>query len=183
MAATPIHILKANISREQARRAFSAPKFPKLYWRVTRGPLQRIAEIYVPFSVYTVGYAMNHARIKRVFGMDAVNGSLDLFEFPRIPEADQLLRVVAPNVIPASLSESRGQEILRDKVLRLVFQQGFFKFRDPRLVITREPAIVHIPYWLGFYGRAFLKCRALDAVRQRFEGAKASAFFEEWLSA
>ena len=183
MGANPIQALRPNVTREQALRTFSAAKLSQLYWRVTRGPLQRIAEIYVPFSFYAVRYAMSKGLVKRVFAMDAVNGSLDPFEFPRIPEADQLLSLVARNVIPASLPESRAKEVLREKVLRILFQQGFFKLRDPRLEITVEPANVHVPYWLAFYGNTSVKCRALDAVRRRFEGAKASAFFEEWLSA
>jgi len=177
-----IQVLKPNVSREEALRAFSAGNVSKLYWRMTRGPLQRLADIYVPFSLYTVRYK-GKSMCKRVFAADAVNGSLDLFVFPRMPEAGQFLTVLTRNVIPASLPESRAKELLRDKVLRLIFQQGFFKLREPQIEITREGADVHVPYWLGFYGNTFVKCRALDAVRRRFEGAKASAFFEEWLAA
>lgn len=183
MNANAIQTLKSNVSREQALRTFSAAKLSRLYWRVTRGPLQRLADIYVPFSLYTVRYQMGKGSLKRVFAADAVNGSLDLFEFPRIPQADQLNAVLTRNVIPASLPESRAKDVLRDKVLRLIFQQGFFRLRDPQLEIARQPAGIHIPYWVGFYGNTFVKCRALDAVRRRFEGAKASAFFEEWLAA
>jgi hypothetical protein len=42
---------------------------------------------------------------------------------------------------------------------------------------------LHVPYWLGFYGNAALRCRVLNAVRRRMEGAKASALFESWLAA
>ena len=42
----------------------------------------------------------------------------------------------------------------------------------------------HVPYWLGFYGtQQDLRCRVLDAVRRRIEGARASALFEQWLAA
>jgi hypothetical protein len=75
-------------------------------------------------------------------------------------------------------------ELLREKVLRIIFQQGFFKLREPRLDITREPGEIYLPYWLGFYGGGeTVRCRVLDAVRRRIEGAKASAFFEQWLAA
>jgi hypothetical protein len=41
-----------------------------------------------------------------------------------------------------------------------------------------------MPYWLGFYGAdGALRCRVLDAVRRRMEGAKARALFEHWLAA
>lgn len=183
MNVNPIQVLKPNVSREEALRTFSAGKFSKLYWDITRGPLQRLADIYVPFSLYTVRYQMGKSTCKRVFAADAVNGSLDLFAFPGIHDAGQFLTVLTRNVIPPTLAESRAKELLREKVLRLIFQQGFFKLRDPQLEITCESASVHVPYWLGFYGNMFVKCRALDAVRRRLEGAKASAFFEEWLAA
>src|SRR5260370_5778470 len=79
-----------------------------------------------------------------------------------------------------SLLEERAEEILRGKVLRIVFQQGFFKLREARLDITREPGEIYLPYWLGFYGGSgSVRCRVLDAVGLRIEGGKASAFFEQ----
>ena len=183
MSANPIQVLKPNVTREEALRSFSAAKLSGFYWRVTKGPLQRLAEVYVPFSVYTVRYSLGRGAFKRVLASDAVTGSLDLFEFPGVPEAGQFREVFSRNVVPASLPEFRAKEMLREKVLRLIFQQGFFKLREPQIEITREPVSVHIPYWLGFYGNVYVKCRALDAIRRRFEGAKASAFFEEWLAA
>ena len=63
-------------------------------------------------------------------------------------------------------------------------RQGFFKLREARLDIVREPGEMYLPYWLGFYGSSgSVRCRVLDAVRRRIEGAKASAFFEQWLAA
>jgi len=51
------------------------------------------------------------------------------------------------------------------------------------LEIALEPIELHVPYWLGFYGNAAARCRVLNAVRRRMEGAKASALFESWLAA
>jgi hypothetical protein len=74
--------------------------------------------------------------------------------------------------------------MLREKVLRIIFQQGFFKMRETTLKFTSLPELVHLPYWLGFYSSGELvRCRVMDAVRRRIEGAKASAFFEQWLAA
>jgi hypothetical protein len=151
---------------------------------VRKGPLQKIAEAYVPFRFYRVRYSMNREKIQRIFAMDAVDGSLDLFEFRTVPEDGELVTVMTRNCLPESLSEEQARHILRDKILRIIFQQGFFKLRDASLEIEALPAEIHLPYWLGFYGgRNALRCRAMDAVRRRFEGAKASAFFEEWLAA
>jgi hypothetical protein len=183
MGMNPIQTLKPNVAREEALRAFSGAKLSGLYWRLAKGPLRRLADIYVPFSFYTVRYEIHKHAFERVFAADAVNGSLDIFKFPRVPGGDQLATVATRNVIPASLSEAHAKDLLGERVLRLIFQQGFFKVSDPKLEITRDAACVHVPYWLGLYGNSFAKCRALDAVRRRFEGAKASAFFEEWLAA
>ena len=77
----------------------------------------------------------------------------------------------------------RSESLLREKLLRVIFQQGFFKVRDLKLEIAPQPMELHVPYWLAFYGDRLLRCRVMDAVRRRIEGAKASAFFEHWLAA
>jgi hypothetical protein len=183
MSTSSIRALKPNVNREEALRTFSAPGLSTFYWRVRSGPLQRMADVYVPFSLYTTRYEMAQSTVRRVFALDAVDGSLDLFQFSHIPEPEQFVTVATRNFLPPSLCEARASDLLREKVLRLIFQQGFFKLREPKLEITREPSELHVPYWLGFYGNVILKCRVLDAVRRRFEGAKASAFFEAWLAA
>jgi hypothetical protein len=149
-----------------------------------KGPLRKIAEAYVPFRLFRVRYAMNREKVQRIFAMDAVDGSLDLYEFPAVPEDGEFVAVSTRNCLTSSLSEEQARLILRDKVLRIVFQQGFFKLRDASLEIEALPTEIHLPYWLGFYGgRNSLSCRVMDAVRRRIEGAKASAFFEQWLAA
>ena len=148
------------------------------------GPLQKIAEAYVPFWLYRVRYEMGRAAHTRIFALDAVDGSLDLFEFPRVPEERELMSIDSRNRLAPALTEERAAELVREKVLRVVFQQGFFKLREARLEIAREPCEMYLPYWLGFYGGdRTVRCRVMDAVRRRIEGAKASAFFEQWLAA
>jgi hypothetical protein len=184
MATTAIRTLKRNVTQKEAVRAFSSPGLSALYWRVRIGPLQKIAEAYVPFWLYRVRYELGRAPHTRLFALDAVDGSLDLFEFPQIPEQRELVSVDSRNRMIPSLTGERAEEILREKVLRVVFQQGFFKLREARLDIAREPGEIYLPYWLGFYGGSgSVRCRVMDAVRRRIEGAKASAFFEQWLAA
>jgi len=145
------------------------------------GPLRRIADAYVPYFLYRVKYAGAPARL---FAIDAVDGSLDLFEFPKIPVERELLSLDGRNRLKAALTEERAAELLRDKVLRVIFQQGFFKIRDASLEITPVRGELHLPYWLGFHERrGAVRCRVMDAVRRRIEGAKASSFFEQWLAA
>jgi hypothetical protein len=184
MGTAPLRTLKPNVSQKEAVRAFSAPGFSALYWRMRAGALQKIAAAYVPFWLYRVRYELGSTAHTRLFALDAVDGSLDLFEFPRIPQLSELVSVDSRNWMATSLTSERAEEILREKVLRIIFQQGFFKLREARLMIAREPGELYLPYWLGFYGdRGLVRCRVMDAVRRRMEGAKACAFFEQWLAA
>jgi hypothetical protein len=175
--------LRRNVTQEDALRAFSCG-FSARMWRTRCGALRRIAEAYVPYWTYRVQYNMAGAAQTRFFALDAVNGSLDLFEFPQLPQSDKLFATATRNYLPAQLAAVRAEELLREKALRVIFLQGFFKLRGGNIQITREGAEFHVPYWLGFYGDTHaVKCRVLDAVRRRVEGAKATAFFEQWLAA
>ena len=176
--------MRPNVTRADALRAFSKAGFSSLYWRVRAGSLQRIADVYVPYQFYEVSYVMARAQQTRLFAMDVVDGSLDLFEFPEIPSQQHLLTLDTRNRIAPSLPEAAADELLREKALRVIFQQGFFKVREASLKFARRADLVYLPYWLGFYAAGeIVRCRVMDAVRRRIEGAKASAFFEQWLAA
>lgn len=183
MDTATILTLKANVTRDQALRQFSRGASARL-WKMRAGTLQRIADVYVPYWGYRVQYDMAGTLHTRLFALDAVSGALDLFEFPALPNEQLLHSVTTRNRLPAALTAERAEELLREKALRVIFLQGFFKLRGGKIDVTRQAAEFHIPYWLGFYGDAkAVRCRVLDAVRRRIEGAKASAFFEEWLAA
>jgi hypothetical protein len=184
MRPASIVALRPNVTQEDAVREFSIRGLSSMYWRVTAGRLQRIAEAYVPYQFYEVSYVMARAPQTRLFAMDAVDGSLDLFEFPQLPNRQQLVTTETRNRLEPSLPASAADELLREKALRVIFQQGFFKVREASLNFMRRPDIVHLPYWLAFYSSGeIVRCRVMDAVRRRIEGAKASAFFEQWLGA
>jgi hypothetical protein len=181
-ASASIQTLKPTVSQSAALQKFSAFGPATLLRRLRHGPLQRIAEVYVPFHLYHVGYNLGREYLSRLFAIDAVEGSLDLFEFPAPPTGEELVQVETRNALPLKLSDEQAQEVLREKVLRVMFQQGFFKLRDANLSIERIPLDVHLAYWLAFYGKQTARCRVLDATRNRIEGAKASALFATWLS-
>jgi hypothetical protein len=184
MRVTAIRTLKPNVTQEEALRFFRAGVFSATYWRIRSGPLQRIADAYVPFWVYKVRYEIGRARKTRFFALDAVHGALDLFEFPRVPAENELVTIETRNQLLPGLQPDAAEELLRMKVLRVLFQQGFFKLRALKVEIERVPLEIHLPYWLAFYGsNGTAKCRVMDAVRRRIEGGKATSFFEEWLAA
>ena len=177
-----IQALKPKVSQAAALQKFSAIGPATLLRTLRLGPLQRIAEVYVPFHLYRVNYVLGLEHISRLFAIDAVDGSLDLFEFPAPPAQTDLVQVETRNALPANLTDAASQELLREKVLRVIFQQGFFKLRDANLAIDQIPLDLNLPYWLAFYGKETARCRVLDATRNRIEGAKATALFETWLA-
>jgi hypothetical protein len=183
MKATTIRVLKPNVTESEAVRFFRSGVFSAA-WRLRSGPMQRIANAYVPFWLYRVRYEIGRAHKTRFFALDAVHGTLDLFEFPRVPSDDDVVTIETRNRVAPRLQHGEAEELLRTKVLRVLFQQGFFKLRALKVDIERLPGELHLPYWLAFYGsNGTAKCRVMDAVRRRIEGAKARAFFEEWLAA
>jgi hypothetical protein len=175
--------LRSNVSESEAIRSFSSRNLSSIVWRLRKGNFQRIATAYVPFCTYRVTYEMNRQRHSRHFALDQVQGILDLFEFPTAPDSGDWCRVQTRNQIPIGLSEEQSESLLREKVLRLIFQQGFFRLGRPNLTIERNSQQFNIPYWLGFYGEdGRVRCRVLDAVRRRMEGQKATVLFEHWLA-
>jgi hypothetical protein len=184
MRTTAIRALKPNVTQEEAVRFFRSGVFSAAYWRFRSGPLQRIADAYVPFWIYQVRYEIGRSRKTRFFALDAVHGALDLFEFPRVPSDNEVVTIETRNQLAPRLRPDVAEELLKMKVLRVLFQQGFFKLRALKVEIERTPVELHLPYWLAFYGsNETAKCRVMDAVRRRIEGAKARSFFEEWLAA
>jgi hypothetical protein len=179
-----IKSLKPNASLDDAMRAFSSGGFANKLWQMRAGPLQRIGDAYVPCWLYQARYELGGRMQTRWFALDAVDGSLDLLEFPGLPGAQELFSIDTRNFLQPSLTEARAEELIREKVLRIIFEQGFFKLSGRSLAVFREPMELHVPYWLGFHEkRGAIRCRVMDAVRRRIEGAKACAFFEEWLAA
>jgi hypothetical protein len=175
--------LRPNVTEREAFQALRGSGLGALYLRTFRGPLQRLAAAYVPFRLYRVEYDLGRTHNSRTFGLDQVDGSLDLFEFRSIPRADQLIAFESRNALPARITSEQANAALREKSLRTIFQKGFFQVRDLALRIEPLTEAFCMPYWLGFYGRdGTLRCRVMDAVRRRMEGSKAATLFETWLT-
>src|SRR5260370_7560015 len=117
MGATYIQSLKPNVTQQEALRAFSRGGLSTFYWRMRSGPLQRIADVYVPYWLYRVQYRIGRAAHSTLFAMAAVNGSLDLFTFPRAPAANDLVSIQTRNRIPPSLHRPCAEPALRQQLL------------------------------------------------------------------
>jgi hypothetical protein len=175
------------VSREDALRVFGGQDLATMFWRLRKGRLQTVADAYVPYRFFRVQMAGRSASLTHIYAIDSLDGSLDPYEFESLPDSQSLVRVETRNCIAPSLSEEQTESLLREKVLRMIFQRGFFKIRTVDLKVESLDTEIHLPYWLGFYGRGGtnggLRCRIIDAVRRRVEGAKARAFFENWITA
>jgi hypothetical protein len=179
-----IQSLRPNVSRQEAANLFSRQGASAFFGHTLNGTLRRIADAYLPYCIYRVRCLLRSGAETRLFALDAVDGSLDLFEFSELPRPEELVALETRNYLPPGLTEEDAENLLREKALRVIFQRGLFKLREPRLGIVGQPVKLHMPYWLGFYdGRGEVRCRVMDAVRAQFEGAKASALFARWLAA
>jgi hypothetical protein len=169
--------LRPRVSQEEAITAFG-----RGLGSVLRGPLQRVAAVYLPFRFFEVEVE-NRGRVTRsCYAADAVTGALDLFEFPAPPTEPEVVTLTAANCVPALVDEMRALELIVSKVERAVFLAGFFRVHNLHVRARRLPADVHVPYWLGFFGNGEqATLRVMDGVRRQMEGSKARALFEDWL--
>jgi hypothetical protein len=177
-----IRSLRLNVSREEAMQQFSSGVLDFLR-ETAFGPLRSVADFYIPFRLFQIEILNGGKRDRRVFGLDAVNGSLDLYHFEQLPGERELLYLETRNCSEALLGESGANKIVIAKVQRLLFSTGFFRVRN--LQITAEPVAgeIYVPYWVGFRGRGIrARLAVIDAVRRKPEGAKVRQLLQSWLT-
>ena len=177
-----IRSLKANVTREEAMQQFSSGMFDFLR-ETTSGPLRSVADFYIPFRLFQIEILNGGRRDQRIFGLDAVNGSLDLYYFEQLPGERELTYMETRNCAEALLGEAEANQIVIAKVQRLLFSTGFFRMRN--LQITAEPVAgeIYVPYWVGFRGRGLgARLAVIDAVRRKLEGARVRQLLRTWLT-
>jgi hypothetical protein len=175
-----ITILRPNVTREEAARALQ----PGIARRLATGPLRSFADVYVPFRVYRVEIVSAGVTRIKFLAFDAAFGLLDPYEFKGVPDDAQTTAVETRNAVPPTIDETRAAELLVDRVRRLVYSEGFFRLRDVAIRVEPLSALVHVPYWIGFYGwgeRASIQ--VIDAVRRTREGSKMRQVLTTWLTA
>jgi len=172
-----IRSLRPRVSQEDAIAAFG-----RGMGSLFRGPLQRVAAVYLPFRFFEVEVENRGRLSKSCYAADAVTGTLDLFEFPSPPSEAEVVTLGSANGVPVLIDEARALELIVSKVERAVFLAGFFRVHNLHVRARRLPADIHVPYWLGFFGNGEqATLRVMDAVRRQMEGSKARALFEDWL--
>lgn len=177
-----IRSLRPNVSRDEAAEHFSSGLGDVLRTTVS-GPLKSVADFYIPFRLFQVEILNGDKRDQRVFGLDAVNGSLDLYHFEQLPGEREVIYLETRNCSEPLLDEAEAKKIVISKVQRLLFSTGFFRVRN--LKISAEPVAgeIYIPYWVGFRGRG-IRARfvVMDAVRRKMEGSKVRQLLQAWLT-
>ena len=174
---TEIRCLRANVTQAEALAALERRS------GLVRGRLRQMAAAYLPFRLYAVEVANRGTTIEALYAADIVSGVLDLYEFSAAPADAELQTVTTRNTPTARIDGSLALQLLENKVRRAIFQTGFFGVRGLQIRTRPLDCEFHVPYWLGFFGngeRATLQ--AMDAVRRTFEGAKARAVFNDWLT-
>jgi hypothetical protein len=177
---TEIRSLKPNVTRNEALQHFTGGTLRPSDW--FRGSVRSIAELYIPFRLFDVTIRNSGKVDRSIFGLDAAQGVMDLYQFPSQPASEEMVFLQTRNVLPATLDPNEARERLLAKVRRLVFTRGFFRMRDVKFEADEIPGEICIPYWVAFRGvDGQVRVSVLDAVRRRPEGAKVRQLIEHWL--
>lgn len=183
MQSTPetISSLKPNVSREDALRHFTEGT-RAVAADILRGPARSMADLYIPYRLFQVNIRNDGREEKKIYAIDAVEGTLDLFSFPQLPPEQGLLTVKTRNFLPSRLQPEQATEKLIDKVRRLLFSRGFSRLRNPEIEAAAIGDNLYFPYWVCFRGREHAaKLEIMDAVRRKSEGGKVRAMVRDWL--
>ena len=180
--AEAIRALRPRVTREQAIEIFRRGLAGGAR-RVARGPLRSVADVYIPFRLYvaTLGRDARHEVL--VLGVDAVAGVLDLYRFDHVPGADDVVQIFSSNHLEPILSTNTARDLLASRIRRMTYQRVGFLAGGP-FQFDAEPidAVLHVPYWAGFFGRSeTASVVVMDAVRRQIEGAKLRRMVETWI--
>ena len=177
-----VQSLRQNVSTPEALAELCPGGIRGALQSVRWGPLRSLAKVYVPFRLYRINASNRDQRQSLLLAVDAVRGTLDPYGFEHVPETENLFEADSRNALPPALDEARTRELARDVARRQFYAAGFFRLRNLSLKAEWIPLEFYVPYLIGFFGRGTrAKLAVLDTVRRRLEGAKARAFFENWL--
>lgn len=147
------------------------------------GPLRSVADFYIPFLLFQVEIHNRGQSIHRIYGLDAINGSLDPYQFEDLPGPSDIVYMETRNCAKPLLDEADAKELLTAKIRKLHFARGFFRMSNFSIDTEVVPGEIHIPYWIGFRGRGpRARVAIIDAMRRTVEGAKVRHLLQEWLT-
>ncbi|HZQ68252.1 MAG TPA: hypothetical protein VFA68_07015 [Terriglobales bacterium] len=178
-----IRSLRANVTREEAMEQFASHGIGTALKNTVYGPLQSVADFYIPFLLFQVEIQNRGKTESRIYGLDAINGSLDPYQFEDLPGTFDIVYLETRNCAKPMLDEAGAKALLISKVRRLLFSTGFFRMSNLQITAEVVPGEIHIPYWVGFRGRGpRAQFTVMDAMRRTIEGAKVRHLLRDWLT-
>ncbi|HEX4945242.1 MAG TPA: hypothetical protein VFZ34_01090, partial [Blastocatellia bacterium] len=101
---------------------------------------------FIPYHLFEVEVVNGGKRTTQWLAIDAMTGELDLYAFEQPPT--EFEEVETEQFGATSLSEKQAFGLLKEKVRRMLYLQGFFQIRD--LTITGKLVRqIFIPYWVS----------------------------------
>jgi hypothetical protein len=142
-----------------------------------------VAEFYLPYRLFRVRIVNRGLTEERLVALDAVSGTLDLFQFDHQPTDLETVSIETRNCAHPELPENTAAEFVIAKLRRVLYSRGFFRMSGLEITAIPLENELFIPYWLGFRGSGQnASVTVLDAVRRRFEGAKVRRIVETWIT-
>jgi hypothetical protein len=164
-----------NVSRERATAMFLG-SFRELRY----GRLRVVIDFHLPYYLFLVRMVNSRRSIDSLYGIDAITGHLDPYQFENPVTAGNCREVETLYSLPPQIDPQVAFDFLEERMMRLIFMRGVFKMREWKVSGDLVESF-YIPYWIGVYER---KDRAhlevIDAVRGRFEGAKVREMAVRW---
>src|SRR5215468_9712240 len=105
---TSIRSLKPNVTREQAVAQFASTGFPRIFRNGFFGPLRSVAEFYVPFRLFRARILNRGVVDEKLVALDAVSGTLDLFQFDHLPDESETVHIETRNCASPELENARA---------------------------------------------------------------------------
>ncbi len=170
-----MRVLAPNVTREEAIAILGGGVAGRVR-RLASGPLRSIADVYLPFSVFRTPAGC--------LGIDAVNGTLDLYSFDRVVATPFVTVDGSRNCVPAALTHAEAARMLADRIERLHYQRfGFVSRPRRRARLEATNTTMYVPYWVGFFGRGEIASLAVvDAIRRQVEGGRVRRAITDWLT-
>ena len=147
------------------------------------GPLRSVADFYIPYLLFQVEIQNQGKTNTRIYGLDAINGSLDPYQFEELPGPFDTIYLDTRNCAKPLLDEAEAEQLLIGKIRKLLFTTGFFRLSNLKISAVPVQGEIHIPYWVGFRGRGpRARISVIDAMRRTMEGPKVRHLLREWLT-
>lgn len=166
--------INRTITLEQAARLFRGSLRELRY-----GPLRAVFDLHLPYHLFQVSYGRGNTAL---IAIDAVTGSLDLYDLVNVPLTENLETTKDQKIIRSEMTVAVSSERLKEKALRMIFLRGFFKQSRIDLELTFLGEVL-LPYWIGVFDcRNAVRIEVLDGTRGRLEGAKLREIVRLWLT-